>query len=487
MAAPTTLVSASGDALVGQIISVPAKACGLASEQAGQVLRYNPRTNLYEVQIGDICKEVSLPMPVKGLNGEVVVCLDSDDSDDDFDELGDFEDVGTSKHQIVPLTTFQKGQTVLVPAKAFGPGWEKDHGGETYLGTLKGIVRIELDCAIIWDVHYGKDGDCETHEAFFKAESAAMVVEPRVAWPMKPSMEVLRDLGPSAASKYVAAMLAVCPACFEVLCTGRRRWTRCLDFGESWTNDYLTCVADTEDLQEALQEIGRWGAIQRGLLTSPEARGTALELLLAVWKRLQTDGPHATSAALLLAGLWAWQNEIDLRTANVSQEPYNVQILANMILYGLFEQNSDYSIAYGPKMRAYVAKRPNVPLGGADLLLLCGDAAFVTAQEGKMCNGPQCKHGVKRQQTRLDQLRDALTQDTYGTASVKKALGAFRAFPVLESVHDIKDANWDFSKKLGDRIGAVIDDPTEEGMYLRLQHPLDATLWCIAGSNFTST
>ena len=98
MAAPTTLVSASGDALVGHIISVPAKACGLASEQAGQVLRYNPGTNLYEVQIGDRCKEVSLPMPVKGLNGEVVVCLDSDDSDDDFDELGDFEDVGTSKH-----------------------------------------------------------------------------------------------------------------------------------------------------------------------------------------------------------------------------------------------------------------------------------------------------------------------------------------------------------------------------------------------------
>ena len=75
MAAPTTLVSASGDALVGHIISVPAKACGLASEQAGQVLRYNPGTNLYEVQIGDRCKEVSLPMPVKGLNGEVVVCL----------------------------------------------------------------------------------------------------------------------------------------------------------------------------------------------------------------------------------------------------------------------------------------------------------------------------------------------------------------------------------------------------------------------------
>ena len=112
------LASATGDALVGHIISVPAKACGFASEQAGQVLRYNPRTNLYEVQIGDICKEVSLPMPVKGLNGEVVVCLDSDDSDDDFDELGDFEDVGTSKYQIVPLTTFQKGQEVTVPAAA---------------------------------------------------------------------------------------------------------------------------------------------------------------------------------------------------------------------------------------------------------------------------------------------------------------------------------------------------------------------------------
>ena len=466
---------------------MPAKACGLASEQAGQVLRYNPGTNLYEVQIGDICKEVSLPMPVKGLNGEVVVCLDSDDSDDDFDELGDFEDVGTSKYQIVPHTAFQKDQKVKVPAEAFGKTWEKDHANETYLGTLKGIVCVESGGTIIWKVNYGKDGDCETDEAFFEAESAAMDVVPRVAWPMDPSMEVLRGLGPSAAGKYVAAMLAVCPACFEVLCTGKRKWTRSLDFGNTWTKDYLTCVADTEDLQEALQEIGRWGAIQRGLLTSPEARGTALELSLAVLERLQTDGPAATSAALLLAGLWAWRNEVDLGTADVSREPFHVQILANMIRLGLFEQNADCSIAYGPKMRAYVAKQPNQPLGAADLLVLAIDAAFVTAQDGKMCNGAQCKFGVQRLQQLLDLLRDARVRARYGTASVKEALDAFGAFPVLESFFDIKDVNWDFSKKLGDRIGAVLDDPTADGLYLRLQHPLDATLWCIAGSNFTST
>ena len=197
MAAPTTLVSASGDALVGHIISVPAKACGLASEQAGQVLRYNPGTNLYEVQIGDICKEVSLPMPVKGLNGEVVVRLDSDDSDDDFDELGDFEDVGTSKYQIVPHTAFQKDQKVKVPAEAFGKTWEKDHANETYLGTLKGIVCVESGGTIIWKVNYGKDGDCETDEAFFEAESAAMDVVPRVAWPMDPSMDCLLYTSPS--------------------------------------------------------------------------------------------------------------------------------------------------------------------------------------------------------------------------------------------------------------------------------------------------
>ena len=483
MAAPTMLVSASGN-LIGMTISLPQpEGCGSASEVVGLVLSHDPTTNLYKVCFGSGgAKDIQLPSFVNVLNGHVTTC-----ADDDIDSDSDGEDAGTSGTQSVPLTTFQKGQTVTVAAEAFGEDWEEDHRGETYSGTLKGIVRIELDGAIIWDVDYGKDGDCETHEAFFQAESKSMDVVPRVAWPMKPSIEALRDLGPSAASKYVAAMLAVCPACFEVLCTGRRRWTRSLDFGESWTNDYLTCVADTEDLQEALQEIGRWGAIQRGLLTSPEARRTALELLLAMWHRLQTDGPHATSAALLLAGLWAWQNEIDLRTADVSQEPYNVQILANMILYGLFEQNSDYSIAYGPKMRAYVAKRPNVPLGGADLLLLCGDAAFVTAQDGEMCNGAQCKHGLKRAQGRLDQLRDAPTQDTYGTASVKKALGAFRAFPVLESDFDPKDSNLDFSKKWGDRIGAVLDDPTKKGIYLRLQHPLDATLWCIAGSNFTST
>ena len=375
MAAPTMLASASGYALVGHIISVPAKACGLASEQAGQVLRYNPRTDLYEVQIGDLCKEVSLPMPVKGLNGEVVICLDSD-SDDDFDELGDFEDVGTSKYQIVPLTTFQKDQKVTVPAEAFGKDWEKDHANETYLGTLKHVVRIESNGTIIWMVNYGAAGDFETDQAYFEAESAAMDLDLRVAWPKNPSMATLRDLGPSAAGKYVEAMLAACPAWCEALCNGKERWTRTLDFDNWWTNDYLLCTSGKDDLQEALREIGRWGAIQRGLLTSPEARGTALELSLAAWERLQTDGPFATAAALLLAGLWAWRNEIDLRTANVSQEPFNVQILANMIRLGLFEQNSDYSIAYGPKMRAYVAKQPNVPLGAADLLVLAMDAAL---------------------------------------------------------------------------------------------------------------
>ena len=477
------LVSASGN-LIGKTISLSQpEGCGSASELVGLVLSHDPTTNLYKVCFGSGgAKDIQLPSFVNVLNGHATTC-----ADDGIDSDSDGEDAGTSGTQSVPLTTFQKGQTVTVPAEAFGPGWEKDHRGETYLGTLKGIVRIESDGAIIWDVHYGKAGDCETHEAFFEAESAAMVVEPRVAWPMKPSIEALRDLGPSAASKYVAAMLAVCPACFEVLCTGRRRWTRSLDFGESWTNDYLTCVADTEDLQEALREIGEWGATQRVLLASPEARGTALELLLAAWERLQTDGPEATSAALLLAGVWAWRNEVDLGIADVSQEPYNVQILANMIRLGLFEQNSDYSIAYGPKMRAYVAKRPNVPLGGADLLVLAIDAAFMTAQDGKMCNGAQCKFGVQRLQQLLDLLRDARVRARYGTATVERALEAFGAFPVLYCDFDIKDVNLWWANELGKKIGAVLDDPTEEGLYLRLQCPKTGKLLCVPGSNFTSS
>ena len=484
MAAPTMLASATGS-LVGKTISLPqSEGCGSASELIGLVLSHDPTTNLYKVCFTDGAKEIKLPSFVNVLNGHVTTRAD-DGIDSDSD--GEDEDEGTSGTQIVPHTAFQKDQEVTVPAEAFGPGWAADHPGATYLGTLKGIVCVESGGTIIWKVNYGKDGDCETDEAFFEAESAAVDVVPRVAWPMNPSMEVLRVLGPSAAKDYVAAMLAACPACFEVLCTGQKRWTRSLDFDASWADDYLTCVADTDDLKKALRDIGRWGATQRGLLASPEARGTALELSLAVLERLQTDGPAATSAALLLAGVWAWRNEVDLRTADVSQEPFNVQILANMIRLGLFEQNSDYSIAYGPKMRAYVAKQPNVPLGAADLLVLAIDAAFVTAQDGKMCNGAQCKFGVQRLQRLLDQLRDALVRAKYGTATVKEALEAFGAFPVLRSVRDVKDANWDFSKKLGDRIGAVLDDPTVEGIRLRLQCPKTGKLLCVPGSNFTST
>ena len=484
MAAPTMLAPATGN-LVGKIISLPqSEGCGNASEPVGLVLSHDPTTNLYKVCFTDGAKDIQLPSFVNVLNGHDVTCPDSDVEPDSDGEDAETQPTGT---QIVPHTAFQKGQTVTVPAEAFGLGWAADHPGATYLGTLKGIVRIESDGAIFWDVDYGKDGDCETDEAFFEAESAAMNVDSRVAWPARPSMKALRYLGPSAEGKWVEAMLAACPACFKLLCTGKKKWTRSLDFRKTWVDDYLTCVANTEDLQEALREIGEWGATQRVLLASPEARGTALELLLAAWERLQTDGPEATSAALLLAGVWAWRNEVDLGTADVSREPFNVQILANMIRLGLFEQNSDYSIAYGPKMRAYVAKQPNNPLGAADLLVLAVDAAFMMAQDGKMSNGAQCKFGVQRLQQLLDMLRDARVRAKYGTATVKEALEAFGAFPVLGSFFDIKDENLDFSKKWGDKIGAVLDDPTADGLYLRLQHPLDATLSCVPGSNFTST
>ena len=96
-----------------------------------------------------------------------------------------------------------------------------------------------------------------------------------------------------------------------------------------------------------------------------------------------------------------------------------------------------------------------------------------------MCNGAQCKFGVQRLQRLLDQLRDALVRAKYGTATVERALEAFGAFPVLGSDFDVKDANWDFSKKLGDRIGAVLDDPTKKGLYLRLQCPKTGKLLCV--------
>ncbi len=379
MAAPTMLAPATGN-LVGKIISLPqSEGCGSASEPVGLVLSHDPTTNLYKVCFTDGAKDIQLPSFVNVLNGHDVTCPDSDVEPDSDGEDAETPPTGT---QIVPHTAFQKGQTVTVPAEAFGLGWAADHPGATYLGTLKGIVRIELDGAIIWDVDYGKYGDCETHEAFFEAESAAMDVVPRVAWPTRPSMQMLRDLGPSAASKYVEAMLAACPEGFKILCTGKKKWTRSLDFDASWADDYLRCTSGKADLQEALRDIGRWGATQRGLLASPEARGTALELSLAVLERLQTDGPAATSAALLLAGLWAWRNEVDLGTADVSREPFNVQILANMIRLGLFEQN--YSKIDGLRLvggnphftnppghrREKTAARPGGPRPAAELLLL---------------------------------------------------------------------------------------------------------------------
>ena len=254
------------------------------------------------------------------------------------------------------------------------------------------------------------------------------------------------------------------------LTTQKEGWTARLKLGDPWTNKYLCCVSDEQDLPRALQKTAEFSREQLRLLAHPKGRGEALALGVAKWQRLQTDGPQSTTLAFLLAALWAFDNKVDLRYVDVSSQPFNVRILKAYVLQGLFQQKEDCSFVRGPKLEAWAATSDDVP-GAADLATCGRDTVLLAGLDSRDCNSPGCKFGGERDQGTLDQLRNNKQRKRYGAATLAKALDRCGALSYLRSNQDLFCQNRVFSNEYGKAIQVALDDPQSPGLVLQLQDP----------------
>ena len=259
------------------------------------------------------------------------------------------------------------------------------------------------------------------------------------------------------------------------LTTKKGGWTARLKLGDPWTNKYICCVSDEQDLPRALQKTAEFSREQLRLLAHPKGRGEALALGVAKWMRLQTDGPQATTLAFLLAALWAFDNKVDLRYVDVSSQPFNVRILKAYVLQGLFQQKEDFSFARGAKLEAWAATSDDVP-GAADLATCGRDTVLLAGLDSRDCNSPGCKFGGERDQGTLDQLRNAKQRRRYGAATVTKALDRCGALSYLRSDLDLFCQNRVFSNELRKMIQAALDDPGSPGLEFQLHDPLSGAI-----------
>ena len=256
----------------------------------------------------------------------------------------------------------------------------------------------------------------------------------------------------------------------ECLTTKKEGWTARARLGDPWTDKLIRCVSGEQALPRALQKTAEFSLKQLRLLAHPKGRGEALALGIAVWQRLQTDGPYATVLAFLLAALWAFDNRVHLRYVDVSRQPFNVRILKAYVLQGLFQQQKDFSFVRGRKLEAWAATAEDVP-GAADLATSGRDVVLLAGLDSKDCNNPGGKFGGVRDQGTIDQLRNEKQRKRYGAATVKKALEACGPLSYLRSDRNLFCSNTAFSYDYGNMIRAALDDPRSLGLELQLEDP----------------
>ena len=249
--------------------------------------------------------------------------------------------------------------------------------------------------------------------------------------------------------------------------------------GDPWTDKLIRCVSGEQALPRALQKTAEFSLKQLRLLAHPKGRGEALALGIAVWMRLQTDGPYATVLAFLLAALWAFDNKVNLRYVDVSRQPFNVRILKAYVLQGLFQQKKDFSFVHGPKLEAWAATAEDVP-GAADLVTSGRDTVILAGLDSRDCNNPGCKYGGQRDQETIDQLRNEKQRKRYGAATVKKALEACGPLSYLRSDRNLFCSNTAFSYDYGNMIQAALDDPQSPELVFQLEDPLSGKILCVS-------
>jgi len=170
--------------------------------------------------------------------------------------------------------------------------------------------------------------------------------------------------------------------------------------------------------------------------------------------------------ALVRAALWAFSEKKDL-SGDVSDQSFNVRILAALVRNGLYKQNADFSLCCGAKLLKYEGTVP----GGADLVTCSRDAVLLSGLDSSDCNGPGCFFGGDRDQNTIDQLRNKATRMRYDAPTPEQALEACGALSYLRSDHELYVQNRYFSHKFGKWIAAVLDGPEDAGLTLYIQCP----------------
>lgn len=242
----------------------------------------------------------------------------------------------------------------------------------------------------------------------------------------------------------------------------------------AWFDDLVRCAGGAEDLHEALRECAPFAGRVRELLCLAASRGEALELGLATWNRLQTDGNTADSLAMMLAAYLACFNHIDLLRDDVSALPYFVQILAEFVRFGLFKQDKEtVELRYGEKLERFTAMAGRGNPTAADLLAFFQGLAFSMAVPALRINKAKCRYGVQGAQHLLRHLACPWVQAKYGTATPAEALAALRAFDEYYVQRDIIDTNSLHIMGLGQVLGQVRDG-TRRHIVVQLINPVTA-------------
>jgi len=238
-------------------------------------------------------------------------------------------------------------------------------------------------------------------------------------------------------------------------------------------DDLVRCAGRAEDLHEALRECAPFAGRVRKLLCLAASRGEALELGLVTWARLQTDEMMADSLAMMLGAYLACFNHIDLLHDDVSALPYFVQILAEFVRFGLFQQDKEtFELRYGEKLERFTAMAGRGNPTAADLLGFFQGLAFSMAVPAAGCNNAKCGFGVTAVKSVLTKIAWPWVRVKYGTATPAEALDALRAFPEYRIPYHIMDINWAWFMRVREILARVVHG-TLDGLKVELIKPDD--------------
>jgi hypothetical protein len=188
----------------------------------------------------------------------------------------------------------------------------------------------------------------------------------------------------------------------------------------------LRILSDNNDLPAAQRYNADRGADVREFWTDSESRGVALQAGEKETKRVHTDGKTVCSLILRSAAYVVAEGQVCLRT-DVSNLPFGVSALKELVLAGVLVQDDDYSVRAGPKLRR-LRVEIDKNMTAADVLSFWMDCAFVSGRTAAHCI-PGCWAGLYHWMRTALPLDDAKVRTEFGVVDRLAALDAFHSMP----------------------------------------------------------